>query len=191
MEETGSILVESAQKVRTGTAGAVMVIGAICCLGVIASVAFMLQLMVIRPIMGITEGLRDTAEGECDLTRRLNIARSDEIGMLAKWFDIFVAKLNDIIVDIGTNAETVTSSSFEVLSASEQRQDESEELKVKASGVAAASEEMNVSMNSVAAACEQAATNLSFVAVAAAEMRRALDGVVSECDRAQGVTHTA
>ncbi len=191
MDETGAILITSAHDVRTGTTWAVMVIGGICCFGVLAAVAIMLRLMVIKPILGITEGLRDTAEGEGDLTKRLNIARIDEIGVLAKWFDTFVAKLNDIIVDIGANAETVTSSSFEVLTASEQMQNESEELKGKANGVAVASEEMNVSMNSVAAACEQAATNLTFVAEAAAEMRRALDDVVVDCDRAQGVTHSA
>lgn len=191
MEETGEILAASAQQVKSGTTWTVMAVGVISCLGVIAALAVMLRIMVIGPIREITAGLRDTAEGEGDLTRRLNITRKDEIGHLARWFDIFVARLNAIIVDIGANAETVTSSSLEVFSASEQILDESDELKGKANGVAAASEEMNVSMTSVAAASEQAATNISFVAEAAAEMRQALDGVVSECDRAQGVTHAA
>jgi hemerythrin-like metal-binding protein len=191
MEETGEILVASAQEVKSGTTWAVLVVGVVSCLGVIAAIAVMLRIMVIRPILEITAGLRDTAQGEGDLTRRLNITRSDEIGNLARWFNMFLAKLNDIIVDIGANAETVTSSSLEVLSVSEQMLDESDELKGKANGVAAASEEMNVSMSSVAAASEQAATNISFVAAAAAEMQQALDGVVSECGRAQGVTHSA
>ncbi|SHO49268.1 bacteriohemerythrin [Desulfopila aestuarii] len=191
IEETGAILATSAQAVRSGVTWAVLLVGTICCLGVIFAMAVMLRLMVIRPILGVTAGLHDTAEGEGDLTKRLNVQRSDEIGVLAKWFDVFVAKLNDIIVDIGANAETVTSSSMEVLSASDQMLEESDELKSKANGVAVASEEMTVSMNSVAAACEQAATNIGFVAQAAEEMRLALDSVVMECNRAQGVTSSA
>ena len=191
IEETGIILADSAQQVRAGVTWAVLLVGTVCCLGVIVAVYFMLRFMVIRPILEVTDGLKDTAQGEGDLTKRLNPARSDEIGVMAKWFDTFVAKLNDIIVDIGANAETVTSSSKEVFNASEQMMDESDDLKGRANGVAVASEEMTVSMNSVAAACEQAATNLSFVAEAAAEMRLALDSVVAECERARGVTSSA
>lgn len=191
MDETARILAESALKVKSGTSWVVMLVGLICCVGVIIAAALMLRLMVIRPILNITNELRDTAEGEGDLTRRLNLKRVDEIGMLAKWFDTFVAKLNDIIVDIGSNSETVTTSSFEVLSASEQMQDESDDLKSKATAVNKASEEMNMSMSSVAAASEQASTNIGFVAEAAASMREALDDVVAECDRAQGVSHSA
>jgi methyl-accepting chemotaxis protein len=191
MEETGNILESSAKEVKTGTTRDVVLVGTLICLGVLAAVAIMLKIMVIGPIHEVTEGLRDTAQGEGDLTKRLNIPRVDEIGMLAKWFDTFVAKLNNIIVDIGANAETVTSSALEVLSASERMRSESDDLKSKANTVATASEEMNVSMNSVAAASEQAATNISFVAEAAAAMKVALDEVVKECEQAKGVSHSA
>lgn len=190
-KETALIVSDSAEAVKSGVTWGVLVVGLICCLGVIAAVAMMLRVMVIGPINKITEDLRDTAEGEGDLTKRINSSRVDEIGLLARWFDTFVAKLNDIIVDIGANSETVTSSSFEVLSVSEQMLDESSDLKSKASAVNQASEEMNMSMASVAAACEQASTNISFVAEAASTMREALDGVVTECDRAKGVSHSA
>lgn len=189
--ETGAFLVQSAGKVYTGTTWMVAIVGSLCCLGVVIAVGLMLQLMVIRPIKGITAGLRDTAEGEGDLTKRLVINRQDEIGELAGWFNTFIAKLNTIIIDIGANAETVSSSSLETLAAAEQMLEESDNLHAKANTVAAASEEMNVSMSSVAAASEEAATNISIVADAAAEMKNALDGVVEECRKAQGVSHSA
>ncbi len=191
MDATAHILETSSQAVQSGTTRRVMTVGALSCLGLLAAVAIMLRIMVLRPIFAITQGLRDTAQGEGDLTKRLNSPRVDEIGMLAKWFDTFVAKLNNIIVDIGANAETVASSSYEVLSVSEQMQTESEDLKAKANTVAAASEEMTVSMNSVAAASEEASTNIGFVAEAAAEMKRAFDEVVGECERAMQTTHSA
>jgi hemerythrin-like metal-binding protein len=147
--------------------------------------------MVLQPIHEITKGLRDTAEGEGDLTKRLRIARTDEIGMLAQWFNTFVAKLNNIVVDISSNSETVTASAFEVLNASEQMQHESDGLKSKAGSVAVSSEEMRISMNSVAVVSEQSSTNLGFVAEAATEMKSALDAVVSDCNRAKGASRLA
>ena len=190
-EETGSFLAQSAGKVNSGTTWMIAIFGSLCCLGVVVAVGLMLQLMVIRPIKGITAGLRDTAEGEGDLTKRLVINRQDEIGELAGWFNTFIAKLNTIIIDIGANAETVSSSSLETLAVAEQMLEESDNLHAKANTVAAASEEMNVSMSSVAAASEEAATNIGIVAEAAAEMKDALDGVVEECRKAQGVSHSA
>ncbi len=189
--ETGDILKDSARQVNSGTTWVVAVVGTLCCLGVLAAVAVMLRLMVIGPIQRITTGLRDTAEGEGDLTKRLIMNRNDEIGELAGWFNTFIAKLNTIIVDIGANSETVASSSFEVLSVAEHMLEESESLLNKANAVAAASEEMNVSMSSVAAASEEASTNIGIVASAAGEMKGSLDDVVLECRKAKDVSNTA
>jgi len=191
LTKTGEILKLSSGKVNASTTKVVIIVGAICCIGILLLVAFMLKLMVIRPMVEITNGLQDAAEGEGDLTKRLNSTRTDEIGILAGWFDAFVERLNNIIVEIGANSETVTTSSLEVLSAAETLGKESNDLNLKSDTVAAASEEMNTSMTSVAAASEEASTNISMVAGTAIEMKEALEGVVGHCDRAKEVSKTA
>jgi methyl-accepting chemotaxis protein len=189
--ETEEILKLSTSEVNAGTTSVVSIVGAVCCLVILIFVAIMLHFMIIRPILEITAGLKDTAEGEGDLRKRLNSKRKDEIGTLANWFDTFVKKLNDIIVDISSNSETVTSSSLEVLTASEEMEDEAGKLNKKSHTVADASEQMNVSMSSVAAASEEATTNLTLVADAAQQMREALDNVVNDCARAQEISNSA
>jgi len=191
LKETGDILKQSSEKVNTSTTNVVIVVGAICCFIILILFAFLLRVMVIKPILQISKGLQDAAEGEGDLTKRLSSSRTDEIGVVAKWFDAFVERLNNIIVEIGENSETVTSSSLEVLSASDSLKNESNDLSMKADTVAAASEEMNASMTSVAAASEQASTNISIVAGTALEMKDALEGVVLSCGNAMEASHSA
>jgi methyl-accepting chemotaxis protein len=189
--KTGEILKLSSKEVNSSTTKVVIIVGVICCIGTLLLVAFMLKVMVIRPIVEISNGLQDAAEGEGDLTKRLNSTRIDEIGILAGWFDAFVKRLNNIIVEIGANSKTVNTSSIEALSSSNALQSESNDLNLKADSVAVASEEMNTSMASVAAASEEASTNISIVSGTAIEMKVTLEGVVVHCDKAKEISNTA
>jgi methyl-accepting chemotaxis protein len=50
-----------------------------------------------KPIKTVSNTLSVIAEGEADLTKRINIKRYDEIGLLSESYDKFVGKLADII----------------------------------------------------------------------------------------------
>jgi hemerythrin-like metal-binding protein len=163
----------------------------LCALVFGVCIAFALTRIIISPIKTVVGALKDIAQGEGDLTRRINIDTKDEMGELAKWFNAFVSRLNHIIVDIGTNSETVTASSGEVLSVSERMAEEAESLSERSNSVAAAAEEMSVSMNSVAAASEQASSNLGMVASAAGYMKQSLTGIASNCEKARTVSENA
>jgi len=154
-------------------------------------IAFFLTRIIITPIKMVVGALKDISQGEGDLTRRIDIDTKDEIGELAKWFNAFIARLNNIIVDIGSNSETVTASSEELLSISEQMAEDTENLSGRSSSVATAAEEMSSSMNSVAAASEQASTNLGTVTGAAGQMKLTLGEIASNCEKARGVTQNA
>ena len=189
--ETAEILKKSMAEVNSGTSKVVVIIGVACFLGIILLVYLLLRIVVLRPMHAITEGLRDAAEGDGDLTKRLNSSRVDEIGLLAGWFDSFVEKLNNIIVEINGNSETVTSSALEALAASEQMHEEASNLMEKTNGLAAASDKMNANMSSVAAASEEASTNISMVVETATDMKNALEGVATNCDEASTVSSKA
>jgi len=154
-------------------------------------IALFLARIIIRPIQTVVAALKDISEGDGDLTQRIEINTSDEIGELAKWFNTFISKLNTIIVDIGANSETVTASSGELLTVSEIMAEDSENLAGRSNSVATAAEEMSASMNSVAAASEQASTNLTTVADSAGQMTQTLVEVAANCDKARDVTGNA
>ncbi len=54
-----------------------------------------------RAVSGIiartVDMLRDISEGEGDLTRRLTVSTKDELGELARWFNLFVEKIQGIV----------------------------------------------------------------------------------------------
>ncbi len=177
--------------VRTNTKNRILVFGVLCCLLIFLSSWFLFRNLVFKPVAIITTGLKNIASGEGDLTQRLEIKSQDELGELSTWFNKFIERLNDIIVDIGANAETVTSASGELLSVSEQMSEGAENLSGKANTVAAASEEMSSNMNSVAAASEQAATNIGLVSDSASQMQSSLGEVAANCDNARRISEDA
>ncbi len=154
-------------------------------------IALFLARVIIRPIKQVVEALKDISQGDGDLTQRIVINTKDEIGELANWFNTFISRLNNIIVDIGSNSETVTASSGELLTVSELMAEDSSGLASRSNSVAAAAEEMSASMNTVAAASEQASTNLGTVADAASQMKQTLNEVAQNCDKARSVSDNA
>lgn len=191
IKRTGDILNASAAAVHSSIKKVIIIVGISCSVFILVLIGFLLQFMVINPIKVISDGLKDTAQGEGDLTKRLASERQDEIGTLANWFDAFLERLNNIIVDIGTNAGTVTAASGDVLHVAGQMSEESKNLSERADTVAAATEEMSSNMDSVAAASEQAATNVNSVSCAASQMKMTLGEVAQNCDRARGISDDA
>ena len=154
-------------------------------------IAFVLIRAIIKPIQKVAAALKDISEGDGDLTQRIEIKTKDEIGELANSFNAFISKLNNIIVDISVNSETVTAASDEVLSISDQMLESAEDLFSRSNSVAAAAEEMSSNMGSVAAASEEAATNLDMVSGSAGQMKITLNEVAENCEKARGVSENA
>jgi methyl-accepting chemotaxis protein len=64
-----------------------------------------------NPIRAVARHFSDLAQGEADLTRRLDIRRKDEIGGLVKDFNAFLEKLSGIIAEMKSAQEQVLVSS--------------------------------------------------------------------------------
>ena len=66
--------------------------------------------MILRPVDALTQVAQDLAEGEGDLTRRLNIRGKDEISVAARYIDAFIGKIQDTVNIAKSSAnESVTS----------------------------------------------------------------------------------
>ncbi|HYA23753.1 MAG TPA: methyl-accepting chemotaxis protein [Terriglobales bacterium] len=82
---------------------------------------------VARTLRKLIDVVKDVAEGEGDLTKRLQIASQDELGQVAQWFNTFLQKLHHVIAELAQVAEHVASAS-EQLSASFAQQAQSVEM---------------------------------------------------------------
>ena len=79
--------------------------------GLAVGMGLALARMISRPLAQTVTLLRDIAEGEGDLTKRLEATRRDEIGELARCFNTFVDKLAGIIGSVRLTATQVTGAS--------------------------------------------------------------------------------
>ncbi len=71
------------------------------------AIGFWLANRIVQPINRVAEGLRDIAQGEGNLTKRLDIIGQDEVSELAQWFNQFLDSIHQLVVDIKTCASTL------------------------------------------------------------------------------------
>jgi methyl-accepting chemotaxis protein len=146
---------------------------------------------IVRPINAAVAGLKDIAQGEGDLTMRLQVLSRDEVGELAKWFNMFIDKLQHIIQDVSAGVQTLSSSSTELSQISEQMNQGAQEASSKSNNVAVAAEEMSANMNNVAAAMEQSTTNTNIVATASEEMSSTIGEIAQHAEKARFISSNA
>jgi methyl-accepting chemotaxis protein len=153
--------------------------------------AFVLTRMIVNPINRTVNMIKDIAQGEGDLTKRLDASAKDEIGDLARWFNTFVEKLQGIIKQIAGNAKTLAGSSTELSATASQLASGAEETTNQSSTVASAAEEMAANMNNMAAATEQMTTNVKTVAAATEEMTASISEIAKNAEQASSVAGNA
>ncbi|MDD2463881.1 MAG: methyl-accepting chemotaxis protein [Desulfobulbus sp.] len=143
------------------------------------------------PLKQAVAGLQDIAQGEGDLTMRLQVTSRDEIGELARWFNIFIEKLQGIIGDIAGNTRSIDASSQDLAKIATDLASSSDDTSHRADSVAAAAEEMTTNLNNVAAAMEQSTTNTSMVASAAEEMTATIGEIAHNAQEAHTISLAA
>jgi methyl-accepting chemotaxis protein len=71
------------------------------------AMGFWLANRIVQPINRVAEGLRNIAQGDGNLTKRLEIIGQDEVSELAQWFNQFLDSIHQLVVDIKTCASTL------------------------------------------------------------------------------------
>ena len=164
---------------------------AVVVIGLAAVIIYFIAGSVVKPINKVVAGLKDAAEGEGDLTKRLEVRSKDEVGELARWFNLFVERMQVIIKDVADNAGRLSTSSTALSEISRHMTEGAEHTSGKINSVSEASEEMSRNMNSVAAAMEQAATNIQMVSAAAEEMTATINEIAGNSEKGRGITNEA
>ena len=158
---------------------------------IISVILLLITRGIVRPIKAAVAGLKDIAQGEGDLTMRLEVRSKDEVGELATWFNLFISKLQGIIKDVSDGVHTLSSSSTELSLIAEQMNGGAQDASNKSTSVAAAAEEMSANMNNVAAAMEQSTTNTNMVATASEEMSSTIGEIAQHAEKARVISDNA
>lgn len=143
-----------------------------------------------RSIVTMNDIIKDIAEGEGDLTKRLNLSTKDELGEMAGWLNVFLEKLQGTVKDIMENAQILMVSSEELSSVSQTMAASSEEMSTKTVAVARNTSEMTANINGVANSAEDATTNVNSVSSAVEEMSATLNQVSETATQVSENTNT-
>jgi len=150
-----------------------------------AVITLLISGLISRAVQQIVERVKDIAQGEGDLTRRLEITSQDELGELAKWFNKFLEKLQQTISKVGANTSGVASSSEELTAVSQQMSANAEETSSQANVVSSASEQVNKNLQTVATGTEEMSASIKEIAKNATESAK----VASEAVRVAQATN--
>lgn len=167
-----------------------IVIGVISLL-VFIMIIFFIANSITKPINTIVKNIKDIAEGEGDLTKRLEVVSNDEIGDLSKWFNVFIEKLQGIIGDIAGNSIKLDDSSNELATISKVMSASAGQMSDRANNVATAAEEMSSNMSSIAAAVEESSTNINMVSSATEEMTSTINEISQNTEKTRDTSNQA
>jgi methyl-accepting chemotaxis protein len=138
----------------------------------------------VRAISGslerLTNMLRDIAEGEGDVTKRLEIAggsANDEVGEVSRLFNLFMDKLQEILRGVVGHTNQLARASEQLLDASHQITTNSGETAVQA--------------NDVARVTQQVSQNLQSLSSGAGEMTSTIQSIAANANEAAKVASTA
>ncbi|MBU5635772.1 methyl-accepting chemotaxis protein [Geomonas sp. Red69] len=122
-----------------------------CLLGVVISLG------ITRPLSRMLVMLKDIAEGEGDLTKRLEVGRKDELGEVSTWFNRFIENVHGIVSQLSRNTGQLSVSCQQLSATAVQIATAAEEVAAQSGTVATASEEMSATSNDISSNCSQAA----------------------------------
>ena len=178
-----SVTESNERELEAGTqATRAIVLVSVVVLGLMLLLATMISRSITRPLHAVVAGLKDMAEGEGDLTRRVHLDAKDELGELAHWFNTFVARVQSTVAAIGRTSQGLASSSEEMMAVSRQMSGTAGDASTGANMVSAAAEQVSTSVRSVAHATEEMSTSVREIAENAANAAKVANQAVVVAD---------
>ncbi len=140
-----------------------------------------LKKVVISPIKNVSNQLKDIAEGEGDLTSRLNMGKKNEIGTMAHWFDNFVEKLHSIIGNVSERSLSIENSIIDVSKNIENFSKQSENIAVQSQSVSKSASNTTERLGHITDTMGNLADSVNMISSAVDEMSITLNDVAANC----------
>ncbi|ROL72369.1 chemotaxis protein [Pseudomonas chlororaphis] len=158
------------------------IIATLIAVAIIIALLGMLIRVLMQPLHVMTRAMQDIADGEGDLTRRLNIHNQDEFGTLGNAFNRFVERIHGSIREVSSATEQVNEVALRVVSASNSSMLNSDEQASRTNSVAAA-------INQLGAAAQEIARNAAQASQQASDARNLAEDGQQVVDRSIQAMH--
>lgn len=143
-----------AWSVRSRTTGMVMLVVVVL---ICAGAWWVIQSKVVVPLRSLALRLQDIAEGEGDLTRRIQVEGHNEIDEVGIWFNVFIGRIEDILRRVAGHAATLGQAATELAATARetakqagQQQEQAEHITLTMNEMSSAVEEISQTTQSAA-----------------------------------------
>ncbi|MEW6265426.1 MAG: methyl-accepting chemotaxis protein [Thermodesulfobacteriota bacterium] len=144
-----------------------------------------------RPIRQAVTMLHDIAQGEGDLTRRLEENTADEVGEMAHWFNAFTGKLQTVIKQVADNVNQLNSASNELAQTSDQMASGAQQMSSQSSHLAKNAVDVQANMDGVASATEELSATVTTMASAIEQMTASVSEIARNAGNSAGTADEA
>ena len=167
----------------TTTVGITVVLG--------AAVAFLLSRWLGRRLDGLNVRVRDIADGEGDLRKRLDAGTDDEIGRICGAFNSFLDKLQRTVQQIAEKAERVAHAAGETTATARSLAQGAEATRTQSTQAAAASEQMAANMATVGSSSDSMTATIRSVAAAVEQLTASIAEVAKNAEGSAQIANSA
>ncbi len=158
-------------------------------IGLCGLIGFLVTRQITTPVASAVAFAKIIAGG--DLRQTCPVTSTDEIGQLTSALNNMCTNLLGIVRQISDDANGVSGSSQQLLTASSHLAKGAQETSEQSGSVAATAEEMSANMNTMVSAVDQASTNVKTVASAVEEMTASVSEIARNAERAANVADQA
>ncbi|MBL8025199.1 MAG: methyl-accepting chemotaxis protein [Fibrobacteres bacterium] len=136
-----------------------------------------------RSLAAINSRIRDMADGEGDLTKRLDTSGKDELGEISTNINSFVEKIHVIVKKIDSSSKTVSSTATDLSGSSRQISSNANNVKEQTGLISSYTQKLSSNLQSISTTAEEMSQSSNSVAVAVEEMSASLNEVAKNCQK--------
>jgi methyl-accepting chemotaxis protein len=143
-----------ASSVRSRVIGLVMLAFVVV---VCAMAWWIIESKVVTPLRSLALRLQDIAEGEGDLTRRIDVIGRNEIDEVGIWFNVFIGRIEEIVRHVAEHAGTLGEAATNLAAASRETAEQAARQQQQAERITMTMNEMSSAVQEISQTTQRAA----------------------------------
>nr|HPM00813.1 methyl-accepting chemotaxis protein [Candidatus Cloacimonadota bacterium] len=138
---------------------------------------------ILNPIYNILNMVKDIAQGEGDLTKRLKVETSDEIGELGSWMNIFLDKIHEIIKKIYSVNQQLDNNLLALNDLSQKMLSDSMEMTADSSSASREIQSVNEQISQISDESQYNASEIQSLAIESSQAAQGISSIARNVDQ--------
>jgi len=152
---------------------------------------YFIMINLVRPVVDLAHMLKEISSREGNLTLRLSVRQTDEIGDLANGFNVFVEAIQNIIKDVSSNIKILAVSSDQLEGISTGLKINAEMTSNKSMAMTAAGIQMSTNMDYITTASQETNVSIEQMVQATESMSANIKDIARNAEQARTVSGLA